>query len=116
MWNIILDIILGIAAAGAVGSGAAIAYDNIKYGPISKVIEKVKDKFTDLEFNKNVKPILLRFRNDQILQDKLRKGDNDEIINYIQSKLQPKELKYLKSLVTAFSFIDYRKSDKLEKL
>jgi hypothetical protein len=59
---------LVLATAGVVG-GTALALDNIQYGPIGDTIRKLKNKISDRKFNKYIRPILLRFKNDQVLQD-----------------------------------------------
>ena len=107
---------LVLATAGVVG-GTALALDNIQYGPIGDAIKKLKSKIDDREFNKYIKPILLRFKDDQALQDIIEKGSTSkEIETYLESKLQPKELKYLKKVSQSLWGLGYAKSDELEKI
>jgi hypothetical protein len=107
---------LVLATAGVVG-GAALAYDNIMYGPIADAIVKLKNKIDSRKFNKYVKPILIRFKDDKELQDMIEKGSTSkEIETYLESKLQPKELKYLEDISNSLWYSNYSKSDELEKI
>lgn len=123
--NVVLDamgtVLLGgvglILTTAVVGGGAALAYDNIMYGPIGDAIVKMKRKIDDREFKKYIKPILIRFKDDQELQDIIKKGSTSkEIETYLESKLQPKELKYLENVAQSLWWSDYAKSDELEKI
>ena len=107
---------LVLATAGVVG-GTALAYDNIMYGPIGDAIVKIKEKISDHEFKKYIKPILARFKDDQELKNIIEKGaTSSEIETYLESKLQPKELKYLEKVSQSLWGLGYRKSDEEEKL
>jgi AICAR transformylase/IMP cyclohydrolase PurH len=107
---------LVLATAGVVG-GAALAYDNIMYGPTADAIAKLKNKIDDRKFNKYIKPILIRFKDDKELQDMIEKGSTSkEIETYLESKLQPKELKYLEDISKSLWYSNYSKSDELEKI
>jgi hypothetical protein len=114
---------LVLATAGVVG-GTALALDNIQYGPIGDTIRKLKNKISDRKFNKYIRPILLRFKNDQVLQDMFEKYNSassfefdairKEIADYIESKLSSKELKYIKDVVDSLHMSDLSKSFKQE--
>jgi len=114
---------LVLATAGVVG-GTALALDNIQYGPIGDTIKKLKNKISDRKFNKYIRPILLRFKNDQVLQDMFGKYNSassfefdairKEIADYIESKLSSKELKYIKDVVDSLHMSDLSKSFKQE--
>jgi len=107
---------LVLATAGVVG-GAALAYDNIMYGPTADAIAKLKNKIDNRKFNKYIKPILIRFKDDKELQDMIEKGSTSkEIETYLESKLQPKELKYLEDISKSLWYSNYSKSDELEKI
>ena len=123
--NVVLEamgtVLLGgvglILTTAVVGGGAALAYDNIMYGPIGDAISKIKEKISDREFKKYIKPILSRFKDDQELQDMIEKGSTSkEIETYLESKLQPKELKYLENVAQSLWMSGYAKSDELEKI
>ena len=113
---------LGIVLLGGVGlvltaAGTVIAHDRITYGPIGDAIKKIKRKISDREFEKYIKPMLIRFKDDQELQDMIEKGStSEEIETYLESKLQPKELKYLEKASKSLWGSGYTKSDELEKL
>ena len=122
--SVIGTVLLGLLSTVVAGGGAAIALDNIKYGPIGDVIDKIKEKRNDRRFEKNIKPILTRFKNDQTLQDLFDKYNSkpanfpaieEEITNYIKSKLQPEELKHVKELVDEFHMLDLGRGFKKER-
>jgi hypothetical protein len=122
--SVVGTVLLGLLATAVAGGGAVIALDNIKYGPIGDVIDKIKEKRNDRRFEKNIKPILARFKNDQTLQDLFDKYDSypanfpaieKEITNYIESKLQPEELKHVKELVDEFHMLNLGRGFKKER-
>ena len=114
---------LVLATAGVVG-GTALALDNIQSGPIGDTIRKLKNKISDRKFNKYIRPILLRFKDDQVLQDMFKKYNSasstefdairKEIADYIENKLPSKELKYIKDVVDSLHMSDLTKSFKQE--